>query len=166
MTSRENAYLWRSLRFPKAPGQRAPSAGALAKLIRYSGNDARHIAIFDASKFRLSQQKFQMILAGSKRLEHLEIHGHHEELNVTTAPSLPCLTRLVLVDCQTPRALMGHVADSLESLHVSIPLLGWSLQGLADGPPLPKLKYLRLEHPQSSIVVLVSMLTLSPHIQC
>lgn len=156
LTSEANRIFWRNLRFPRSTNQRSPSTTCLAKLVRYSGTDIRQIAILDAARFRLSQNKFQILLGGGKRLERLEIHGHFEGLDASRLPALPFLTQLVLGNCEPPRALMSHIADSLENLHMK-------MSGLAmGGPVMPRLKYLRLEAPDLQRAMLVSYVCTSP----
>lgn len=125
---------------------RPPTAAALIALMSYSGNRVRHISIPDANKFRLSQKKFQAILGAAKKLEHLEIHEPFEQLSAASA-SLPSLKRLILGNRGLPRGLLTHVADTLESLHIKM-LENWDVTALKSGPPLLKLKYLRLESPR------------------
>ncbi|KEY73722.1 hypothetical protein S7711_06298 [Stachybotrys chartarum IBT 7711] len=166
LTARGNERLWRVLKFAAFHGrQNPPTTASLAKLLSYSGNDAREIVIHDANRFRLSNTKFLTLLRGSKSLQRLELRQPYEYLEVPQQHVI-CdqLKHLVLAGFDRhksqaadhaayrgfPYAFLARIADNLEHLHlIDIPARWSSPDPNARLlPSMPKLRYLRLEQQQ------------------
>ncbi|KAM5352315.1 hypothetical protein ACJ41O_005038 [Fusarium nematophilum] len=152
LTSRGNERLWRALLFTtQFPHRYAPSIASLRKLISYSGNDVRQIAIDSVLRFRLTQHKLLVLLQGSKNLETLILRGSIEEdLAIPEAKGiLKNLSRIVLDEILVAKPhilkpLLLHASESLQHLRIG----GLPQTGRTTGlwfPTLPNLQYLRLE---------------------
>ena len=150
LSGRGNERLWRALLFTKGFAHRyAPTLNAIRRLLSYSGNDVRQLAIDDVLRFRLTQPKLLAIVNGSKNLQFLTLKGsNEEELKIPEQPGfLNKLTHIVLDEFAAKKAhlllpLMRNSAETLQHLHVTgLP----RLQGEIWFPDMPNLKYLRLQ---------------------
>ncbi|KPM43089.1 hypothetical protein AK830_g3459 [Neonectria ditissima] len=152
LTSRGNERLWRSLIFKQQPSNRpAPRAESLKKLVSYSGNDVRDLAIEDVLRFGLTQSKFIVLLKGSRHMRTLTLHGSTDaKIEMPERPGVFTeLTHVHMVEFLALHInflgpLLRNVSESLQSLHLAgLPQFG-SRTSL-DFPTLPMLKILRLE---------------------
>lgn len=152
LTSRGNERLWRSLLYTKQfPHRYAPSTASLKKLISYSGNDVRHIVIDSVLRFRLTQQKLNTLLQGSKNLESLVLRGNIEEdLEIPMAKGFfQKLNRIFLDELSARKPhilepLLTQASESIRNLHIrGLPLAG--APTTLEFPSLPNLQYLRIE---------------------
>ncbi|KAF4455656.1 F-box/TPR repeat protein pof3 [Fusarium austroafricanum] len=157
LASHGNERLWRTLFFKekreKLAFDRPPGVKSLKKLISFSANDVRQIIIEDVSRFKLTQHKLNVLLQGSKNLEHLELKGSPEEaLTIQNAKGiLKKLNHIILQDIiiakpQILKPLLLHASESLKILQIhGLPQIGSSSDPFF--PHLPSLQCLRLEEP-------------------
>lgn len=152
LTSRGNERFWRALLFTRQfPHRYAPSTASLKKLISYSGNDVRQIVIDSVLRFRLTQQKLNTLLQGSKNLESLVLRGNIEEdLQIPMANGFfKKLNRVFLDEILVGKPhilepLLTQASESIHNLHIrGLPQVGTTTT--FGFPSLPNLQYLRIE---------------------
>ncbi|RSL60028.1 hypothetical protein CEP54_006950 [Fusarium duplospermum] len=152
LTSRGNERFWRALLFTKQfPHRYAPSTASLKKLISYSGNDVRQIVIDSVLRFRLTQQKLNALIQGSKNLESLVLRGNIEEDLATPMANgfFKKLNHVFLDEILVGKPhilepLLTQASESIRNLHIrGLPQVGTTTSfGI---PSLPNLQYLRFE---------------------
>ncbi|KAJ3462924.1 hypothetical protein MRS44_007710 [Fusarium solani] len=152
LTSRGNERFWRALLFTRQfPHRYAPSTASLKKLISYSGNDVRQIVIDSVLRFRLTQQKLNTLLQGSKNLESLVLRGNIEEdLQIPMANGFfKKINRVFLDEILVGKPhilepLLTQASESIHNLHIrGLPQVGTTTT--FGFPSLPNLQYLRIE---------------------
>ncbi|WAO89509.1 F-box domain-containing protein [Fusarium falciforme] len=152
LTSRGNERFWRALLFTRQfPHRYAPSTASLKKLISYSGNDVRQIVIDSVLRFRLTQQKLNTLLQGSKNLESLVLRGNTEEdLQIPMVNGFfKKINRVFLDEILVGKPhilepLLTQASESIQNLHIrGLPQVGTTTT--FGFPSLPNLQYLRIE---------------------
>ncbi|RMJ06420.1 hypothetical protein CDV36_013980 [Fusarium kuroshium] len=152
LTSRGNERFWRALLFTRQfPHRYAPSTASLKKLISYSGNDVRQIVIDSVLRFRLTQQKLNALIQGSKNLESLVLRGSIEEDLATPMANgffkklnHVFLDEILMGKPHILEPLLTQASESIQNLHIrGLPQVGTTTSfGI---PSLPNLQYLRFE---------------------
>ncbi|KAI9172471.1 hypothetical protein HJFPF1_01973 [Paramyrothecium foliicola] len=157
-------HLWRKLCFTDPRRRIAPGIASLRKLLTYSGNDVRELVIGNATRFRLSNQKFLALLNSAKAIERLEIGQPYENLVIPNQASsnrkfMNKLNTLVLdavvrANDQTyangvdyPYSLIQDAAENLQHLHIRCDTNRFPVAATGSQlwPCMPELRCLRLE---------------------